>query len=81
MLGELGTVGFWKVAMQPAKPFAFGDVDGTPLFGLPGNPVSTFVAFEQFLRPALLHRGVNPRILNRCLPPESGNNATSAGTR
>jgi molybdopterin molybdotransferase len=40
--------------MQPAKPFAFGTVDGTPLFGLPGNPVSVFVAFEEFLRPALL---------------------------
>ena len=40
--------------MQPAKPFAFGEIDGVPLFGLPGNPVSTFVAYEQFLRPALL---------------------------
>lgn len=54
-LAELGTVDFWKVAMQPAKPFAFGSLGGTPLFGLPGNPVSVFVAFEQFLRPALLH--------------------------
>jgi len=53
-LASLGTVGFWKVAMQPAKPFAFGSLGGTPLFGLPGNPVSVFVAFEQFLRPALL---------------------------
>ena len=41
--------------MQPAKPFAFGSLGGTPLFGLPGNPVSVFVAFEQFVRPALLH--------------------------
>ena len=55
VLGETGSVEFWKVAMQPAKPFAFGDVDGVPLFGLPGNPVSTFVAYEQFVRPALLH--------------------------
>ncbi len=54
-LSKLGSVEFWKVAMQPAKPFAFGDLGGTPLFGLPGNPVSVFVAFEQFLRPALLH--------------------------
>jgi len=54
-LAALGTVEFWKVAMQPAKPFAFGTLGGTPLFGLPGNPVSVFVAFEQFLRPALLH--------------------------
>ncbi len=54
VLGELGTVEFWKVAMQPAKPFAFGSIDETPLFGLPGNPVSVVVAFEQFLRPGLL---------------------------
>jgi molybdopterin molybdotransferase len=40
--------------MQPGKPFAFGHVEGVPLFGLPGNPVSTFVGFEQFVRPALL---------------------------
>ncbi len=49
-----GNVDFWQVAMQPAKPFAFGHVGGTPLFGLPGNPVSVLVAFEQFVRPALL---------------------------
>ncbi len=54
VLTELGGVQLWKVAMQPAKPFAFGAIEGTPLFGLPGNPVSVFVAFEQFARPALL---------------------------
>jgi molybdopterin molybdotransferase len=54
ILAESGSVDFWKVAMQPGKPFAFGNVDGVPLFGLPGNPVSTFVSFEQFVRPALL---------------------------
>ena len=55
VLGTLGDIDFWQVAMQPAKPFAFGTIDGTPLFGLPGNPVSVMVAFEQFARPALLH--------------------------
>ncbi len=54
VLAELGDVEFWRVAMQPAKPFAFGLLAGTPLFGLPGNPVSVVVAFEQFVRPALL---------------------------
>jgi molybdopterin molybdotransferase len=54
VLTELGDVDLWRVAMKPAKPFAFGTVVGTPLFGLPGNPVSVLVAFEQFLRPALL---------------------------
>jgi len=70
VLGELGEVGFWQVAMQPAKPFAFGMVEGRPFFGLPGNPVSSFVAFEQLLRPALLHmmgsnRILRPRIVGR----------------
>lgn len=55
LLAELGSVEFWKVAMKPAKPFAFGRLGETPFFGLPGNPVSVAVAFEQFLRPALLH--------------------------
>ncbi|NNC92738.1 MAG: molybdopterin molybdotransferase MoeA [Acidimicrobiia bacterium] len=67
VLTELGGVEFWQVAMQPGKPFAFGMIEGTPLFGLPGNPVSVFVAFEQFVRPALLHmmgveRPFRPRI-------------------
>ena len=48
----------YKVAMKPGKPFSFGlrpgEAGGTPVFGLPGNPVSTVVAFELFLRPALL---------------------------
>ncbi|HTJ44765.1 MAG TPA: gephyrin-like molybdotransferase Glp [Kofleriaceae bacterium] len=45
---------FWKVAMKPGKPLAFGTRDRTPVFGLPGNPVSSMVAFELFARPALL---------------------------
>ena len=53
-LRERGTVDFWKIAMQPGKPLGFGTVEGTPFFGLPGNPVSVFVSFEQFVRPALL---------------------------
>jgi molybdopterin molybdotransferase len=47
-------VDFWKIAIQPAKPFAFGRVGDALFFGLPGNPVSVLVSFEQFLRPALL---------------------------
>lgn len=54
VITSLGAVQLWKVAMQPAKPFAFGTIAGAPLFGLPGNPVSVMVAFECFLRPALL---------------------------
>jgi molybdopterin molybdotransferase len=44
----------WKVAMKPGKPFSFGMNGRVPVFGLPGNPVSTFVAFELFVRPTLL---------------------------
>jgi molybdopterin molybdotransferase len=53
-LQDRGTVGFWKIAMQPGKPLGFGTVGDIPFFGLPGNPVSVFVSFEQFMRPALL---------------------------
>lgn len=44
---------FWKVAMKPGKPLAFGKIEDKPIFGLPGNPVSSFVSFEQFVRPAI----------------------------
>ncbi len=63
---SLGEMELWRVAVQPGKPFAFGTgraprADGAPppdrpptlLFGLPGNPVSTFVTFELFVRPAI----------------------------
>lgn len=55
VLSRLGTVDFVEVAMQPGKPQAFGTLgrDGTPVFGLPGNPVSALVSFEAFVRPAL----------------------------
>jgi molybdopterin biosynthesis enzyme len=42
-----------QVAIKPAKPFAFGTLGGVPIFGLPGNPVSSLVSFELFARPAL----------------------------
>jgi molybdopterin molybdotransferase len=45
---------FWKVCMKPGKPQAFGTIQGKPAFGLPGNPVSSMVSYEIFVRPALL---------------------------
>ncbi|HOC91587.1 MAG TPA: molybdopterin molybdotransferase MoeA [bacterium] len=54
VLGDLGKINFWKINMKPGKPLAFGTLGGKPLFGLPGNPVSTMVAFEMFVRPSLL---------------------------
>ena len=53
VLDRLGDMHWWQVAVKPAKPLAFGVVAGTPVFGLPGNPVSAMVSFELFARPAL----------------------------
>jgi molybdopterin molybdotransferase len=53
-LDRLGGLQSRQVAIKPAKPLAFGVVAGTPVFGLPGNPVSSLVSFELFARPALL---------------------------
>jgi molybdopterin molybdotransferase len=53
VLGEQGAIDFWRVAIKPGKPLAYGRLYGRPLVGLPGNPVSTFVCFELFVRPAL----------------------------
>ena len=54
VLEKLGEINFWRVAMKPGKPQAYGIADGKPIFGLPGNPVSSLVVFELFVRPALL---------------------------
>lgn len=50
---RLGELSFWRIAVQPGKPLAFGSVDGRPAIGLPGNPVSALVTFELFVRPLL----------------------------
>lgn len=59
---------FWKVAMKPGKPLTFGIMDRIPVFGLPGNPVSSMVSFEQFVRPTILkmsgHRRIFRPIIN-----------------
>ncbi len=54
VLDSTGALNWWQVAIKPAKPLAFGVVEGLPVFGLPGNPVSSLVSFELFARPALL---------------------------
>jgi molybdopterin molybdotransferase len=48
-----GSIDLWKVRMRPGKPLAFGSYRNIPFFGLPGNPVSAIMTFEQFVRPAL----------------------------
>lgn len=67
VVSEMGTMDFWSIAIRPGRPLAFGELrDGerrVPIFGLPGNPVSSLLTFELFVRPALLrmagHRNVS----------------------
>lgn len=62
VISSLGAIDFWRVAMRPGRPLAFGKLGSKFLFGLPGNPVSAMVSFEQFVRPAILkmagHRNI-----------------------
>lgn len=53
-LAELGQINFWKIAMKPGKPFAFGKIGNALFCGLPGNPVSTLVTFYQLVQPLIL---------------------------
>ena len=82
VLGRLGTVEFGPVAMQPGKPQGFGTIgpDATPIFTLPGNPVSAYVSFEVFVRPAIrrmlgvepLHRPQIPAVCTSALTSRPG---------
>ncbi len=79
LMAQLGEVAFWKIAMKPGRPMAFGKIgDGKEsawLFGLPGNPVAVMVTFYQFVQPALLKlMGVTPvsefpSFTARCMTP------------
>jgi molybdopterin molybdotransferase len=63
---SLGSLEMWKVKMKPGKPLAFGQIQGTPFIGLPGNPVSAFATFNLFARPYLMRmQGVK----NICITP------------
>lgn len=73
VIEELGEVNFWRINLRPGKPLAFGQLDGVPFFGLPGNPVSAMVTFDVFVRPALLklaHRPDNTRTVTALLGEE-----------
>ncbi|MCF6217317.1 MAG: molybdopterin molybdotransferase MoeA [Gammaproteobacteria bacterium] len=52
-VAQLGTIDSWRIAIKPGKPLAYGTVKETPFFGLPGNPVATFITFCLFVRPYL----------------------------
>lgn len=53
ILQEIGDVNFWKIAMKPGKPLAYGHINQTPFFGLPGNPVSVMATCYLFVQPAI----------------------------
>lgn len=82
-LSTLGTVRFRKVAMQPGMPQGFGMVgDGTPIFTLPGNPVSAYVSFCLFVRPALdALQGLDPKRAAPSLATLAGPARSPAGKR
>lgn len=66
ILQEVGSkMLFWQVAMRPGKPLAFGKTGNVPMFGLPGNPVSSMISFEQFIRPAILKMMGHKHIFRR----------------
>lgn len=62
ILDKLGQVLFWKLAMKPGRPLAYGKIGKAHFFGLPGNPVAVMVTFYQFVRDALLHLQGQTRI-------------------
>lgn len=64
VVDELGSMDFWSIAIRPGRPLAFGEIDGKLIFGLPGNPVSSLLGFELFVRPALL-KMAGRRLLHR----------------
>jgi molybdopterin molybdotransferase len=72
VLREMGAeIDFWRVRMRPGSPFGFGRIgalDGMPWFGLPGNPVSTLVTFELFVRPALLRMAGHTAVFPPTVP-------------
>lgn len=63
LLAEIGEVVFWKIAMKPGKPLAYGKIGACHFFGLPGNPVAVMVTFQQFVRDALrILMGQQPKL-------------------
>lgn len=75
VLSDIGDINFWKVAMKPGRPVAFGNIGDTTFFGLPGNPVAVMVIFYQFALPCLQKMMgvtqplISPTIKARCTSP------------
>lgn len=68
MREEGNSMQFWRVAMKPGRPLAFGALGEVPVVGLPGNPVSSMVSFEQFIRPAILKMMGHTNLFRRIVP-------------
>jgi molybdopterin molybdotransferase len=67
VLGEIGSIDFWQVAMQPGRPLAVGRIGERQFFGLPGNPVASVLCFHLFVRPALWKLGGRTRLDPECV--------------
>ena len=71
VMEEMGaTIEFREVAQRPGKPLTFGSLEGKPLFGLPGNPVSSMIAFEQYVRPVILKMMGHKKLFRRTIQAE-----------
>ena len=78
---ELGEINFWKIAIKPGKPFACGKIGSAAFFGLPGNPVSSFVTFQLLVRPWLLKKMGATDYLHRCVNAVANFDKNNAGKR
>jgi molybdopterin molybdotransferase len=67
VLGEIGGIDFWQVAMQPGRPLAVGRIGGAHFFGLPGNPVASVLCFHLFVRPVLWKLAGRTRLEPECV--------------
>lgn len=81
VVGAEGDADFWQIAMRPGKPLLFGHIDGTPILGLPGNPVSGLVVFEQIGRPAVLRMLGRNRLQKPTVTAMARNDLRGAGER
>lgn len=78
---QLGKLDIWKLNIKPGKPLAFGEINDTPFFGLPGNPVSLFVTFCLFARPYILRMQGVEQVQPQTLKVRAQFNHTKKGTR
>ncbi len=75
------SMAFWKVDIKPGRPLAFGEINGVPAIGLPGNPLSTMTSFYQFARPAILKLMGSTDLLLPKLPAKLSCTVKSSGDR